>query len=730
MFEREFESNAPGLWSGFAARFGVRGLNIGVGQGIYSPYYATAKYTSETQRKKSDICVSPGCSLRIEQIISSLHKMNRRGHTGWLNQMLSSFFAAVDRSYKEDAQRFMSKKTGKDTLDAVLKAHVTKVLNRIVITILEDTAIVALLNQKKFLKAFARHMARARAQAHAKQWNACAQTVQTVFSNFHEVPRARLPSYIKLLVKMGRIQDSELNAGMAEEKLESVKKNAYMNTYLAWEYLSPLQEIFENEDFKKNGELCKLIHMNCVIARSKIVPMAFTPETLVWNHNSMVYPMTFSFQDWKGTGANDKHAGRHGTQGELEWLQQGVTVRNPKKLLPRIYGFSHQELENLYRGEKMRELDFRHAVLETKRKKNHAGLPEAKRKKMGTQTENDPSKNKKKRNATDNCDEAAPKRCRVKKCTEPANERLLNYYGNTIQTVPEVVQYQSEIVDISGSDRIYGWKRPSAKGVLLVDIGVFKRGEDVFIKFFEDHNSMRMTKNYYEYTREIGHFAPKAALVYVKYQEGLWADLYKSTNAPESWHKAYVLGKRPDTQLMLIVEHVPAISMKKMPRSEIKYDFTNNKMMMRTFIQEMLKSKFLGLGDLNLFNLIVSTNPNTSRVIRVDCAYVTKSRITGPAGEKDPRPYNDCSFQTSQPMHVPPQLANAVERFVKENHRKVAKMIENVILNYASVACRHVRCTWFDNPAIVKRLQDGHEDVIDLFITHLLSDKRPSCVFE
>jgi hypothetical protein len=163
-----------------------------------------------------------------------------------------------------------------------------------------------------------------------------------------------------------------------------------------------------------------------------------------------------------------------------------------------------------------------------------------------------------------------------------------------------------------------------------------------------------------------------------------------------------------------------------MSKSGIDYEFKNNKLMMRTFIQEVVKSKLLGLGDLNLFNLVVSKDPVKSRVVRVDCAYVTKSRITGPASKNEPRPYNDCSFQTSQPMPLWPNFGIALQQYIAKEHVHVANIIEKVMFNYAKVASEHVRCVWFDNRDYLQRLREGRQKTLDLFMQHLLSVDRPS----
>ena len=311
------------------------------------------------------------------------------------------------------------------------------------------------------------------------------------------------------------------------------------------------------------------------------------------------------------------------------------------------------------------------------------------------------------------------------KSVEYGNTRLLNYYDDRTDAADAHVFDQSEVVDLTTTKELCGWKRPSAVGVLKRSCGGMPPGSKVFVKFFDERKSMKLTDTYYKITQENG-FAPSSALVLVKYDEKTWEMVYKRTHAPEAWCKAYKLGDRPVTQLMLVVEYLPSIPMIRMAKSGIDYDFKNNKLLMRTFIQEVVKSKLLGLGDLNLFNLVVSNNPVKSRVVRVDCAYVTKSRITGPASKNEPRPYNDCSFQTSQPMLLWPKFGIALEQYIAKEHANVANIIETILLNYAKVASEHVRCVWFDDRDYLQRLREGRRETVDLFIRHLLSTDRPS----
>jgi hypothetical protein len=749
MFQTEFVDDATSSWSVFAERVRGRVLELGGRGGIHSDYYKGAKYTSTTQRKRSGIMVSDGTELTIEQIVAFIHKAFRRGKSGWTVQLLVSFFAAVDKSYKEDVGKFVSKKTNKCTLQAVLAAHVTKAVNRVVVTIVEDSAIVALLNQTKFLKALSTQLVQMRLQADAKQWDKCAQTIQNIFENLHWIPRSRYPSYLKHLVQLGHIDHPELKAGLDEEKLSSIKEHTWMNEDLACTYLRPLQKLFDNNRFAKNGEFCKLIHMNAVIAKSKLVPPAFPDETLRWDYNSFVYPRPFSKEDYKSVGANDKHTGVKGIKGELEWLNKGVIVRDASKRLKPVQGFLHRELEQLYRSEKMKTLleaghkkrpcpvksdAPKHKQLKISVAKTGLGLVCEKPQPPASAVSHHDEKAAKKRML---CHEEAemPQRKQLKLSVElngkrpgakeHGNTRLLNYYDDITEAANAHVLDQGEVVDLTTTKEICGWKRPSAVGVLKRCCGGMLPGSKVFVKFFDDPKSMKLTDTYYKITAETG-FAPRSTLVLVKYDEKTWADVYRRTNAPEAWCKAFKLGDRPLTQLMLVVEYLPSIPMIRMSKSGIDYEFKNNKLMMRTFIQEVVKSKLLGLGDLNLFNLVVSKDPVKSRVVRVDCAYVTKSRITGPASKNEPRPYNDCSFQTSQPMPLWPNFGIALQQYIAKEHVHVANIIEKVMFNYAKVASEHVRCVWFDNRDYLQRLREGRQKTLDLFMQHLLSVDRPS----
>ena len=531
--------DATSSWAVFTARVCGRVLELGGRGGIHTAYFKGAKYTSTTQRKKSGIMVSDGTELTIEAIVSAVHKMNRRVESGWIVQMLLSLLAAVDKSYKEDVGKFVSKQTNKCTLQAVLGTHVTKAVNRVAITIVEDTAIVALLNQTRFLNALSTQLVKMRLQADAKEWDNCAQTIQNIFSNLHWIQRARIPSYVKLLVQLGKIEDAELKAGLDEEKLCSIKKHAWMNQRLACKYLRPLKVLFDNNRYAKNGEFCKLIHMNALIAESNMVPHAFPDETLRWDYDSFVYPRRFSKEDWKSTGAQDKHAGVKGIRGELEWLNKGVIVRDASKRLKPVQGFLHRELEQLYRNEKMKTLSEEgnkkrpcpvkssgpnQKQLKLGLAKTGLGLlyekPEplasavsyhdgkAAKKRMLCHEEAEMREHKQfKLSVAHNGKrpEARQQRTKVEsqdKSVEHGNTRLLNYFDDIPEEANAHVVDQSEVVDLKKTTQICGWKRPSAVGVLKRGCGEMPPGSKVFVKFFDDRKSMKLTDTYYKITKE------------------------------------------------------------------------------------------------------------------------------------------------------------------------------------------------------------------------------------
>ena len=285
-------------------------------------------------------------------------------------------------------------------------------------------------------------------------------------------------------------------------------------------------------------------------------------------------------------------------------------------------------------------------------------------------------------------------------------------WSGVVQSVSMLYTFDAE------RGRATGFKRPSA---------VLRNLDDklVHVKSNESVETVSMTISFWELIRVFGFEVPKTSkAVWVQHDMSLWLKVIQhdktkqTTFMQQRWARSE--GK---VVLVLESEYLESKMMQEMTEEEYRHSMPN----VSSLVALMVVNKWMGLGDLNQRNIMVTGDINEKNFmvnarsfVRCDCAFIEASEIR--------TKFNARGLQTSMYMKFQPTLSDAIRTFIAQEHAKIASWCLELISKHQTSRHPEVRYRLFDDLAALQNLRGGAPGAIEAFRDDVfrspLSDKR------
>ena len=620
-----------------------------------------------------------------------------------------------------------------ETLRAILKdgrgfAIATNLINRLICAVMEDL-LLFVLKQPRFIEPLFHDMQRlvaAIAGLTVDNLDTCVQLLTQIMGNLDRVKwRGRYLSFAKMLMNEENLQgqdDAELRTRMKNDaynemrvrlddnEMKEVKRRKKIAQEVMHEVsaVSPnLAELLKMREVNQNDEVRRLSTMLKHVGDHFKSPIQ--EDSMVYDKNARVAARPLSEDVIKEFGILDKHAG-----GSTEtWLETGSVVArawtNPSFL------------------------DIPYSTLHKKYVQVEAKKYKQKRDKKQKRTQDMFATG-----AADGCVKegevgagagGVAKRARtgeVRGSRAGIGVAARQQFVKGLAHIPQVDASAPKVSSVYLFDTKMsqgtGFKRPSA--VLRT-----QEGRLVHVKSHESAATVDGTLGLWKLMDDFGFEVPqnsralwvqhdlKARCVQEdaenKQDASVWQKVmtHEKTKRTEHMHDRWARSEG-GVVLVLESEYLESKMMQKMKEKEYKQSMPD----VGSLVAIMLFNKWVGVGDLNQSNIMVTGNvqeesgllSNARSFVRCDCAFIEGSEIS--------TKFNARGLQTSMYMKFPPTLSAAIKTFIAQEHAKIANWCYDLASKHPTSRHPDVRYRLFDDPQALHDLKTGKDFAIAAFI--------------
>lgn len=630
-----------------------------------------------------------------------------------------------------------------ETLRAVLQdgrgfAIATNLVNRLICAVMEDL-LLFVLKQPRFIEPLFRDMQElvaAVAGLTGDNLDTCVQLLTRIMGNLDRVQwRGRYLSFAKMLMNEENLQgedDEELRTRMKNDAYNEMRVRLDHNEMrevkrrktIAQEVMHELSAVSPNlagllkmRKVNQNAEVRRLSTMLKHVGDHFKSPIQ--EYSMVYDNNARVAARPLSKDVIKEFGILDKHAG-----GSTEtWLETGSVVASAS-MNPPFLNTPYSTLHKKY--------------VEVEKKRYQKKI----------------QKKKKRTKAVDACEKegevgtgagGVAKRARTgevqgRRASKGVAER--QQYVKGLENIPQEDASALEVSNLYLFDEKMSWgtgfKRPSAV-LRTMD------GNLVHVKSHESAKTVDLTIRFWKLMHDFGFKVPQnPRALWVKHdlkapsvqqdakpaEDAKPVEDAKPAEDASVWQKVMAHAKTKRTKLMhkrwaqstggvvlaLESEYLESKMMQKMTENEYKESMPD----VRSLGLIMLLNKWLGAGDLNQSNIMVTGNveeesgrlSNAGSFVRCDCAFIKGSEIR--------TKFNARGLQTSMYMKFPPTLSAAIKTFIAQEHATIADWCYELASKHPSSRHPDVRYRLFDDAQALQDLKTGKDCAIAAFIDDVL----------
>lgn len=519
------------------------------------------------------ICVNERCILTRGELMSAIHKLVRRGLDGELCELLCAFFTAVATNCAK----------GKGEMESECKGAITNTINRFSIALIEDGPLMNCTKLER--KRITTLLIDLYASAHAQDWDTCINAVKSICELIVGVCRGRLGSVGLNYIKHKRYVSGDDPAALSMQTAldpqvmftnDEVSLRTVQNVLqLAMPEVSPLLEVNKIAQSKEARRQLYLAAIVCRSARPERVEFAQPPGVL--NRELL---------DSFGVFDDIHIKGRHSAEAWNVFFKKGCRVANATSAS--LFGHSYGNLERLYcEGKHAEYLDSQRtkiANVSGRAKRTLEGKPSSK------------SKNKKKHEL-------------------PAGALCF--------------EHEQDLIQIEGDMKLGGFKNGTLiGGSLNLTLGEIEKGSLVFFKMGEPLDNVQFSIRCSEWQKELGLAFTNQQVVWVKPHPEWWAGISAPKNAQEEkWSQCMQKSLASRIKLHTHDGYMPCLiaphfegtrgTVSRICKSGLSTVCAQNQLkpLLIDLAKVLLFSRYVGITDTSLFNMLVSTD---MRVLQVD----------------------------------------------------------------------------------------------------------------
>lgn len=577
-------------------------------------------------------------------------------------------------------------------------AVLTNLINRFACALVEDGPVVLMHNQPRFLRSLFEDlvdMAQCNTPDNPARFETCRVLMARIMYNVQKwvTHRVRYLSLATMLVRMNKLEHklgdprfAELQQRLQEPALQLAKAKGCKRIDELKRLCPGLATLMQETKCKHNAELNRLCEI--LAAVWLLLPSVFEYDSVVYDEAGSLAPQAMTQKDFEQLGIMDKHV-VPGEKGRSVWKHVSNKVHGAETNPP-LFGFAYPELENMYEDEDRSASTpagaFEHAANDEDRSASTAAKGACKKRALAPGTPDGAFGNAAKDEDRGASTPAQPRPAKLRKVAKADTGSL------GVQRFPPppqpagVLPKLSARFELCAQSHPFGFK-PCTTVAKDLD-GTLKH-----LKCKQDMRTVMITAKALGVMKALGFTVPDAEAVWVAHEAAFWEQVTKHPKSNPNWQGWYKHWLKDDGKatLVLATTYVHGRQMQTVTNADYHAHMPD----VASLLVGMFVSKYMGAGDLNQNNIIVTPDA----FVRCDCCYVGPDTIA--------HEFNARGLQTSQPMCFPDVLKRAIEACIQTKYAALVGYIERLLTEHAAARHPLVRYRLFDDAEQRARLREG-----------------------